>query len=150
MRKNSDFIKFLGSDEILKKLCLSSKPIPRFESSDLFYDSSSLLDLSPAEASNQSKTTPLISSTLSQSGDLSISATDAVIDLFIELFELKERNNWLRHQAIVILLQQLFGGTVERRVTENLGWVGELETVDSLHLILGRKSLGIYSFHLLA
>jgi hypothetical protein len=128
VRDNSDFIKFLGSDEILKKIRMSSKPIPRFESSDL-YESSSLLDLSPADASNHPKPPPLISSTVSQSEDLSISATDAVIDLFIELFELKERNNWLRHQAIVILLQQLFGGTVERRVTENLGWTGELETV---------------------
>ena len=58
----------------------------------------------------------------------SVSATDAVIDLFIELFELKERNNWLRRQAVVLLLQQLFGGTVERRVTENLTWIGELES----------------------
>ena len=54
------------------------------------------------------------------------SATDAVIDLFIELFELKERNNWLRRNAVVILLQQLFGGTVERKVMESLRWaVGE-------------------------
>jgi hypothetical protein len=50
----------------------------------------------------------------------SISATDAAIDLFIELFELREKNNWLRRQAVVILLQQLFGGTVERRVTDAL------------------------------
>jgi hypothetical protein len=52
----------------------------------------------------------------------SVSATDAAIDLFIELFELKEKNNWLRRQATVILLQQLFGGTVERKVTENLAY----------------------------
>ncbi len=62
----------------------------------------------------------------------SVSATDAVIDLFIELFELKEKNNWLRRQAVVLLLQQLFGGTVERRVTENLTWIGELESTISL------------------
>lgn len=126
VRNNLDFNKFLCSDDILKKLLLSSKPIPRFDSTDLLYTSSS-------ESLNQPKTPPLTSSlashSVSNSGELSISATDAVIDLFIELFELKERNNWLRHQAIVILLQQLFGGTVERRVTESLGWIGELETV---------------------
>ncbi|KAH6570262.1 hypothetical protein BASA60_007866 [Batrachochytrium salamandrivorans] len=51
------------------------------------------------------------------------SATDAIIDVFIEIFELKEKNNWLRRQAVVLFLQQLFGGTVERRVNELLRWV---------------------------
>lgn len=40
--------------------------------------------------------------------------TDSLCDLFIEMFELREKNNWLRRQAVVIVLQQLFGGTVER------------------------------------
>ncbi|KAJ8327045.1 tRNA (guanine-N(7)-)-methyltransferase (tRNA(m7G46)-methyltransferase) [Batrachochytrium dendrobatidis] len=51
------------------------------------------------------------------------SATDAIIDVFIEIFELKEKNNWLRRQAVTIFLQQLFGGTVERRVNESLRWM---------------------------
>jgi hypothetical protein len=41
--------------------------------------------------------------------------TAPICDLFIEIFELKE-NNWLRRQAIVIILQQLLGGTIERFV----------------------------------
>lgn len=36
-----------------------------------------------------------------------------ICDLFIELFELKE-SNWIRRQAIVIILQQLLGSTIER------------------------------------
>lgn len=40
--------------------------------------------------------------------------TDSLCDLFIEMFELREKNNWLRRQAVIIVLQQLFGGTVER------------------------------------
>ncbi|KAJ3300686.1 Intermediate filament protein [Borealophlyctis nickersoniae] len=56
----------------------------------------------------------------------SASATDAIVELFIELFDLREKNNWLRRQAVALVLQQLFGGTVERRITENLQWaVGE-------------------------
>jgi hypothetical protein len=35
-----------------------------------------------------------------------------------ELFELKEKNNWLRRQAVVLFLQQLFGDTVERKSFE--------------------------------
>ena len=40
--------------------------------------------------------------------------TEPLCDLFIEMFELKEKNNWLRRQAVVIILQQILGGTIER------------------------------------
>lgn len=40
--------------------------------------------------------------------------TDPLCDLFIEMFELKDKNNWLRRQAVVIILQQILGGTIER------------------------------------
>jgi sorting nexin-25 len=42
-----------------------------------------------------------------------------ICDLFLELFELNRENNWLRGRAVVIVLQQLLGGTVERKVREN-------------------------------
>lgn len=44
------------------------------------------------------------------------SFTAPICDLFIELFDLKE-NNWLRRQAIVVILQQFLGGTIERWVS---------------------------------
>jgi sorting nexin-25 len=43
--------------------------------------------------------------------------TTPICDLFIELFQLKEKNNWLRKQAIVLILQQVLGGTIERSVS---------------------------------
>jgi sorting nexin-25 len=42
-----------------------------------------------------------------------------ICDLFLEIFELNRENNWLRGRAVVIVLQQLLGGTVERKVREN-------------------------------
>ena len=51
------------------------------------------------------------------------SSTEVLSDIFIELFELKEKNNWLRRQAVLIILQQIFGGTIERRVTDNLKYL---------------------------
>jgi sorting nexin-25 len=39
--------------------------------------------------------------------------TAPLCDMFIELFDLKD-SNWLRKQTIVILMQQLLGGTIER------------------------------------
>ena len=44
------------------------------------------------------------------------SFTEPICSLFIELFDLREKNNWLRRQAIVIILQQILGGTIERQV----------------------------------
>jgi sorting nexin-25 len=40
-------------------------------------------------------------------------------DLFLEAFELNRENNWLRGRAVVFVLQQLLGGTVERKIRDN-------------------------------
>ncbi|KAL6706754.1 tRNA (guanine-N(7)-)-methyltransferase (tRNA(m7G46)-methyltransferase) [Coniothyrium glycines] len=41
-----------------------------------------------------------------------------ICDLFLETFELNRENNWLRGRAVVVVLHQLLGGTVERKVRE--------------------------------
>ncbi|KAI9890193.1 MAG: hypothetical protein M1814_004355 [Vezdaea aestivalis] len=42
-----------------------------------------------------------------------------ICDIFLELFELNRGNNWLRGRAVVVVLHQLLGGTIERKVREN-------------------------------
>lgn len=42
--------------------------------------------------------------------------TAPICDFFVTVFELREKNNWLRRQAILIVLQQVLGGTIERYV----------------------------------
>lgn len=50
-------------------------------------------------------------------GETSSSTFSAPIcDLILAVFELHKQNNWLRRQAIVIILQQLLGSTIERFV----------------------------------
>jgi sorting nexin-25 len=50
-------------------------------------------------------------------GETSTSTFSAPIcDLILAIFELNKKNNWLRRQAIVIILQQVLGGTIERSV----------------------------------
>jgi hypothetical protein len=50
-------------------------------------------------------------------GETSTSTFSAPIcDLLLEIFELDEKKNWLRRQAVVIILQQVFGETIERFV----------------------------------
>ncbi|KAG9779542.1 intermediate filament, regulator of G-protein signaling, partial [Aureobasidium melanogenum] len=41
-----------------------------------------------------------------------------ICDLFLETFELNRGNNWLRGRAVIVVLHQLLGGTVERKVRE--------------------------------
>ncbi|KAG8818694.1 Intermediate filament protein, partial [Serendipita sp. 399] len=41
-----------------------------------------------------------------------------ICDLILAVFELDKKNNWLRRQAIVIILQQVLGGTIERKLRE--------------------------------
>jgi sorting nexin-25 len=43
-----------------------------------------------------------------------------ICDIFLEIFELNRGNNWLRGRAVVVVLHQLLGGTIERKVRENV------------------------------
>ena len=42
-----------------------------------------------------------------------------ICDIFLESFDLQRGNNWLRGRAVVVVLHQLLGGTVERKVRES-------------------------------
>lgn len=47
--------------------------------------------------------------------------TAPICDLFIEVFDLDE-SSWLKRQAIVVILQQFLGSTIERYVVHNSGF----------------------------
>lgn len=57
-----------------------------------------------------------------------------ICDIFLEVFELNRGNNWLRGRAAVVVLQQLLGGTIERKVRDI---VKTLVQEDSLVRYLG-------------
>ena len=44
-----------------------------------------------------------------------------ICDFILAVFQLDKKNNWLRRQAIVIILQQVLGDTIERCVFEHTG-----------------------------
>ncbi|KAG7099671.1 hypothetical protein E1B28_001496 [Marasmius oreades] len=48
------------------------------------------------------------------------SFTAPICDLLLAIFELNKKNNWLRRQAIVIILQEVLGGTIERKIRETV------------------------------
>ncbi|KAI1918573.1 tRNA (guanine-N(7)-)-methyltransferase (tRNA(m7G46)-methyltransferase) [Ophidiomyces ophidiicola] len=41
-----------------------------------------------------------------------------ICDIFLEIFELNKGNNWLRGRAVVVVLHQLLGGAIERKLRE--------------------------------
>ncbi|ROV88497.1 hypothetical protein VSDG_09338 [Cytospora chrysosperma] len=43
-----------------------------------------------------------------------------ICDIFLEVFELNRGNNWLRGRAVVVVLHQLLGGTIERKLRDNV------------------------------
>ncbi|KAH8120047.1 PXA domain-containing protein [Phellopilus nigrolimitatus] len=54
-------------------------------------------------------------------GETSTSSfTAPICDLILAVFELDKKNNWLRRQAIVIILQQVLGDTVERKFRDSM------------------------------
>ncbi|KAI0505516.1 PXA domain-containing protein [Xylaria bambusicola] len=42
-----------------------------------------------------------------------------ICDIFLEIFGLNRGNNWLRGRAVVVVLHQMLGGTIERKVRDN-------------------------------
>ena len=51
------------------------------------------------------------------------SVAESFCDLFIEIFNLNGKSNWLRRQAIILVLQQIIDGTIERKTQENIKWL---------------------------
>jgi sorting nexin-25 len=86
-----------------------------------------------AAATNQLSTMPL---TVGEDGSMSAAEAEAelnafenrelepfvkpICDIFLEVFELNRGNNWLRGRAVVVVLHQLLGGTIERKLRDNL------------------------------
>ncbi len=52
-----------------------------------------------------------------------------ICDIFLEIFELNREDNWLRGRAVVVILHQLLGGTIERKVRDQVRWLGQDDMV---------------------
>ncbi|KAA8908447.1 PXA domain-containing protein [Sphaerosporella brunnea] len=52
-----------------------------------------------------------------------------VCDLFLEVFELNRKSNWLRGRAVVVVLHQLLGGTIERKIRDQTKALLDEETM---------------------
>jgi len=62
-------------------------------------------------------------------GELLTPFTQPITNFLIEIFELNDQHQWLRKQGIVMILQQILGGTIERKFRESVA-----EVLDDEHL----------------
>ena len=53
---------------------------------------------------------------LASTGGEATAFTAPLCDLLVELFHLRAANQWLRRQAVLVILTQVLGGTIERSV----------------------------------
>ncbi|KAL8874405.1 MAG: hypothetical protein Q9174_000250 [Haloplaca sp. 1 TL-2023] len=74
--------------------------------------------------------------TLSRNTDLE-PFVKPICDLFLETFDLNRGNNWLRGRAVVVVLHQLLGGAVERKVRDSVRTLSSEENV--LHYLFLAK-----------
>ena len=81
-----------------------------------------------AQDNNGVAGTPPSASTAKRNGP-GATFIDSIARCFSTLFQTENGNNWLRGRAVVIVLQQIVGGTVERRIRESFA---SLTTPDSL------------------
>ena len=59
-----------------------------------------------------------------------------ICDIFLEVFELNRGNNWLRGRAVVVVLHQLLGGTIERKIRENVkGLISDEAIIKYINLL---------------
>ncbi|VDC05808.1 unnamed protein product [Peniophora sp. CBMAI 1063] len=56
--------------------------------------------------------------------------TAPISDFILAVFELNKKNNWLRRHAVVVILQQVLGSTVERKLRETISTL-----LDEAHLL---------------
>lgn len=52
-----------------------------------------------------------------------------ICDIFLEIFELQKGTSWLRGRAVVVVLHQLLGGTIERKVRDAAKGFGQEDSV---------------------
>lgn len=66
-----------------------------------------------------------------------------ICDIFLEVFELNRGSNanWLRGRAVVVVLHQLLGGTIERKLREHVRLLAQTEDAVLRYVALLRDSL---------
>ncbi|KAJ5622832.1 hypothetical protein N7490_011437 [Penicillium lividum] len=109
---------FLGNFGVLDQLSTAGQNLISAATNQVNINTSTTHD--PALATEDAVTTAEAEAELSAFEDRELEPfIKPVCDLFLEAFELNRGNNWLRGRAVVVVLHQLLGGTIERKVRDS-------------------------------
>ncbi|KAL9625873.1 MAG: hypothetical protein Q9160_000194 [Pyrenula sp. 1 TL-2023] len=110
---------FLGNIAVLDQLSAAGQSLISAATSQL-NSGSDIAPLSPATMlSNDAAQVAEAEAELNAFEDLKLEPfVKPICDIFLETFDLNKGNNWLRGRAVVVVLHQLLGGTIERKVRD--------------------------------
>ncbi|KAJ5935881.1 hypothetical protein N7454_005179 [Penicillium verhagenii] len=109
---------FLGNFGVLDQLSTAGQNLISAATNQVNINTSTAHD--PALATEDAVTTAEAEAELNAFEDRELEPfIKPVCDLFLEAFELNRGNNWLRGRAVVVVLHQLLGGTIERKVRDS-------------------------------
>lgn len=64
--------------------------------------------------------------------DLARPFIQPICDLFIQVFGFDRGNNWLRGRAVVVVVQQILGGTIEKKIRESVAGLANEQNITNL------------------
>ncbi|KAJ6016717.1 hypothetical protein N7451_000096 [Penicillium sp. IBT 35674x] len=109
---------FLGNFGVLDQLSTAGQNLISAATNQVNINASTTHD--PALATEDAVTTAEAEAELNAFEDRELEPfIKPICDLFLEAFELNRGNNWLRGRAVVVVLHQLLGGTIERKVRDS-------------------------------
>ncbi|KAJ5809143.1 uncharacterized protein N7503_001361 [Penicillium pulvis] len=109
---------FLGNFGVLDQLSTAGQNLISAATNQVNINASTAHD--PALATEDAVTTAEAEAELNAFEDRELEPfIKPICDLFLEAFELNRGNNWLRGRAVVVVLHQLLGGTIERKVRDS-------------------------------
>lgn len=111
---------FLGNIPVLDQLSAAGQSLISAATAQLNTNSGVVPPISPATIlPNDAAQVAEVEAELNAFEDLKLEPfVKPICDIFLETFDLNKGNNWLRGRAVVVVLHQLLGGTIERKVRE--------------------------------
>ncbi|KAK6511908.1 Intermediate filament protein [Arthrobotrys musiformis] len=109
----------IGTVPMFEQLTAAASSIAGFQHSGLLSEADSSLKARTAEGGEVS-VAEAEAELIAYENKEDIPFVKPICDLFLEVFELNKGSSWLKGRAVVVVLHQLLGGTIERKVREQV------------------------------
>ncbi|KAK6510376.1 Intermediate filament protein [Arthrobotrys conoides] len=125
----------IGTVPMFEQLTAAASSIAGFPHSGLLSDANSSLKARTAEGGEVS-VAEAEAELIAYENKEDIPFVKPICDLFLEVFELNKGSSWLKGRAVVVVLHQLLGGTIERKVREQVKGLTNEESIERyIHML---------------